>query len=78
MSSSIACIEAGPVDFKIVGHIWPFTIGPMGVYSFQAQAALEVNLEGESEGIELLLNMHEKPSDPDDTTMEWHNHTITL
>jgi len=79
MSSGIACIEAGPRDFKIASHILAVCNSfEMGAHPFQAQAVLDVNLEGESGGMELLLNMHRKPSDPDNVTMEWGNHTIAL
>jgi len=79
MSSSIACVEAGPGDFKIAGHILVVCDSfNMGTHPFWAQAVLDVNLEGESGGMELLLDMHGKPSDPDDTTMEWRNHAIAL
>ena len=78
-SSSIACVEAGPRDFKMASHILVVCDSfEMGVRPFQAQAVLDVNLEGESGGMELLLNMHGKPLDPDDATMEWRNHAITL
>jgi len=79
MSSSIACIEAGPGDFKIAGHILVVCNSfNMGTHPFRAQAVPDVNLEGESGGMKLLLDMHGKPSDPDNTTMEWCNHAIAL
>ena len=77
MSSSIACVEARPGDFKIAGHILVVCDSfNMGTHPFQAQAVPDVNLEGEYGSMELKLEMQDNPWI--DATIEWHNHAITL
>jgi len=50
MSSDIACVEAGPGDFKIASPILTVCDSfKRGARPFRAQAAPEVNLEGSLE-----------------------------